>query len=106
MPVSLRLIKTLQQALKMDREKFKVPRSVQQAIDSKPVKTVEQTVDKLVKAGKLNKDDALPSIRALSADIKVRVITTKKAYEDAEKNRGRAAGGSTGCRTADCLQQQ
>ncbi len=28
----VRLIKTLQQALKMDREKFKVPRSVQQAI--------------------------------------------------------------------------
>ena len=28
----MRLIKTLQQALKMDREKFKVPRSVQQAI--------------------------------------------------------------------------
>ena len=26
------MIKTLQQALKMDREKFKVPRSVQQAI--------------------------------------------------------------------------
>ena len=28
------------------------PKAVKQAIDSKPVKTVEQTVDKLVKAGK------------------------------------------------------
>ena len=31
------MIKTLQQALKMDREKFKVPRSVQQAI---PIQTI------------------------------------------------------------------
>lgn len=29
----------------------KVEKAVKQAIDSKPVKTVEQTVDKLVKAG-------------------------------------------------------
>lgn len=33
----------------------------------------------------LTKDDALPSIRALSADLKVSVITTKKAYEELEK---------------------
>ena len=36
-------------------------------------------------AKELNKDDALPSIRALSADLKVSVITTKKAYEELEK---------------------
>ena len=35
----------------------------------------------------MNKDDALPSIRALSADIKVSVITTKKAYEELEKEK-------------------
>lgn len=33
----------------------------------------------------LTKDDALPSIRALSADLKVSVITTKKSYEELEK---------------------
>ena len=39
-------------------------------------------IKEAILAGKLNKDDALPSIRALSADIKVSVITTKKAYEE------------------------
>lgn len=34
-------------------------------------------IKEAILAGKLNKDDALPSIRALSADIKVSVITTK-----------------------------
>ena len=42
-------------------------------------------IKEAILAGKLNKDDALPSIRALSADIKVSVITTKKAYEELEK---------------------
>ena len=35
-------------------------------------------IKEAILAGKLNKDDALPSIRALSADIKVSVITTKE----------------------------
>lgn len=35
-------------------------------------------IKEAILAGKLNKDDALPSIRALSADIKVSVITTKR----------------------------
>ena len=42
-------------------------------------------IKEAILAGKLNKDDALPSIRALSADIKVSVITTKKAYEGLER---------------------
>ena len=37
-------------------------------------------IKEAILAGKLNKDDALPSIRALSADIKVSVITTKKGF--------------------------
>ena len=44
-------------------------------------------IKEAILAGKLNKDDALPSIRALSADIKVSVITTKKAYEELEKEK-------------------
>ena len=35
------MIKTLQQALKMDREKFKVPRSVQQAI---PIQRLDEAL--------------------------------------------------------------
>lgn len=44
-------------------------------------------IKEAILAGKLNKDDALPSIRALSADIKVSVITTKKAYDELEKEK-------------------
>ncbi|MUV38988.1 putative HTH-type transcriptional regulator YhdI [Lentibacillus sp. JNUCC-1] len=35
-------------------------------------------------SGELMEGDALPSIRALAKDLKVSVITTKRAYEDLE----------------------
>lgn len=36
-------------------------------------------------AGELSANEALPSIRALAADLQVSVITTKRAYEELEK---------------------
>lgn len=36
-------------------------------------------------AGKLAPGEALPSIRALAKDLRVSVITTKRAYEELEK---------------------
>ena len=35
--------------------------------------------------GKLKQGDNLPSIRALAKDLKISVITTKRAYEDLQK---------------------
>ena len=35
--------------------------------------------------GKLKQRDNLPSIRALAKDLKISVITTKRAYEDLQK---------------------
>ena len=35
--------------------------------------------------GELKSGEAMPSIRALAADLKVSVITTKRAYEELEK---------------------
>lgn len=35
--------------------------------------------------GKLSEDTALPSIRALAKDLRISVITTKRAYEELEK---------------------
>ena len=35
--------------------------------------------------GRLKKDEPLPSIRSLAADLRISVITTKRAYEDLEK---------------------
>ena len=48
----------------------------------------EQIVNQLKNAivtGELNAGEALPSIRALAADLGVSVITTKRAYEELEK---------------------
>lgn len=36
-------------------------------------------------AGKLSPGEALPSIRALAKDLRISVITTKRAYEDLER---------------------
>ena len=47
----------------------------------------QQIVDQLAQqiiAGTLPPDTALPSIRALAKDLKISVITTKRAYEELE----------------------
>ena len=36
-------------------------------------------------SGKLKEGDALPSLRALAKDLRISVITTKRAYEELEK---------------------
>jgi len=36
-------------------------------------------------SGQLNEDDSLPSIRNLAKDLRISVITTKRAYEELEK---------------------
>lgn len=35
--------------------------------------------------GKLSEEDALPSIRSLAKDLRISVITTKRAYDELEK---------------------
>ncbi len=49
----------------------------------------EQIVNQLknaIVAGELKANEALPSIRALASDLGVSVITTKRAYEELEKD--------------------
>ena len=36
-------------------------------------------------SGELTQDDALPSIRGLAKDLRISVITTKRAYEELER---------------------
>ena len=36
--------------------------------------------------GNLQPDEALPSIRALARDLRISVITTKRAYDELEEN--------------------
>ena len=39
----------------------------------------------LIVSGTLREDDPLPSIRALAKDLRISVITTKRAYEELER---------------------
>ena len=36
-------------------------------------------------SGELHEDDSLPSIRSLAKDLRISVITTKRAYDELEK---------------------
>ena len=42
---------------------------------------ISNQIKEAILAGQLQRGEALPSIRGLSADLKISVITTKKAYE-------------------------
>ncbi|WP_459500457.1 GntR family transcriptional regulator [Bacillus sp. C1] len=48
----------------------------------------QQIIDQIilqVSNGTLKEDDALPSMRSLAKDLKISVITSKRAYEELEK---------------------
>ncbi len=40
----------------------------------------------MILSGELKEGDALPSMRALARDLRISVITTKRAYEDLERD--------------------
>src|SRR5699024_12361233 len=48
-------------------------------------KQIKEQIKQHIYSGVLTEGDALPSIRVLVKDLKVSVITTKRAYEDLEK---------------------
>lgn len=46
---------------------------------------IEKQIKEEIIEGRLKTGEALPSIRSLAAELKISVITTKRAYEDLEK---------------------
>jgi GntR family transcriptional regulator len=51
----------------------------------KPIfRQIEDRVRSLIVAGELNEGEELPSIRVLAADLRVSVITVKRAYDELE----------------------
>lgn len=46
---------------------------------------ITQQVKGLILSGALSEGEALPSMRALAKDLRISVITTKRAYEELEK---------------------
>lgn len=63
--------------------------SVNIFIDNKSGAPIYDQIYSQIKAaiisGELKEDDALPSIRSLAKDLRISVITTKRAYEELER---------------------
>lgn len=69
-----------------------------------PTPIYQQIVDQLIHAimrGELAPGEGLPSIRALAADLKISVITTKRAYDELEQQGYIAVVPGKGCFVAD-----
>lgn len=47
---------------------------------------ITRQIQEKILSGELREGDALPSIRALARDLRISVITTKRAYEDLERD--------------------
>lgn len=46
---------------------------------------ITRQIQEKILSGELREGDALPSIRALARDLRISVITTKRAYDELEK---------------------
>ena len=46
---------------------------------------IAEQVKRLIRTGRLKEGDALPSMRQLAKELRVSVITTKRAYEELEQ---------------------
>lgn len=69
-----------------------------------PIPIYQQIVDQLIQAimrGDLVAGEALPSIRVLATDLKISVITTKRAYDELEMQGYITVVQGKGCFVAD-----
>ena len=53
--------------------------------DSPIYEQITSQIKNLILNGTLNEGDALPSMRTLAKELRVSVITTKRAYEELER---------------------
>lgn len=47
---------------------------------------IEEQIKSMILTGELKAGDAIPSMRVLAKDLKVSIITTKRAFEDLERD--------------------
>ena len=70
-------------------------------ISNSSTDSIYEQINKQIKAqiisGDLNEGDALPSIRKLAKELQISVITTKRAYEELEKEGFVDTVGGKGC---------
>lgn len=56
-------------------------------VSDKPIyEQITEQMKQAILSGKLKPGDALPSIRSLAKDLKISVMTTKRAYQDLERD--------------------
>lgn len=55
--------------------------------DARPIyEQLRQQIRKSILSGELKEGEALPSIRTLAKDLRISVITTKRAYDELERD--------------------
>ena len=55
--------------------------------DARPIyEQLRQQIRKSILSGELKEGEALPSIRSLAKDLRISVITTKRAYDELERD--------------------
>ena len=55
--------------------------------DARPIyEQLRQQIRQSILSGELREGEALPSIRALAKDLRISVITTKRAYDELERD--------------------
>ncbi|MBR4074436.1 MAG: GntR family transcriptional regulator [Firmicutes bacterium] len=59
---------------------------ISNASDKPIYEQITTQIKALIMKGELNAGDALPSIRFLAKELRISVITTKRAYEDLERD--------------------
>ena len=47
---------------------------------------IKEQIKELILKGELNEGDALPSMRLLAKELRISIITTKRAYEELERD--------------------
>ena len=62
---------------------------------------ISSQIKGLIASGELSPGDALPSIRVLAKDLHISVITTKRAYDELEKDGFIYTVSSKGCYVSD-----
>ena len=59
---------------------------ISNASDKPIYEQITSQIKNLIIGGKLQEGDALPSMRLLAKELRISVITTKRAYEDLERD--------------------
>ena len=54
-------------------------------LDTPIYEQIKEQIKNMIINGKLNEGDALPSMRVLAKELRISIITTKRAYEELER---------------------